>query len=242
MPEQRDPRAGNAFVSIDNPPEPEQQKDLQVFEGVGGIRKKERTGFAKWFCEVVLSGRSLKEVLRDILTNQIVPEGRDMARNAAVAVLDGLIYKDAKPGQYVSSAGQSGNFITRYIDYSKMSGSGTKNAATQAAYEANKEKDQETLKAGYDLPMFPSYQTARDFLNSMKAEITRYDTMSVYDVQWKRGKTVAWTWNAYGWNKDEILAIREPSRFRQPVVVTDAKGNQIRMTHYIDLPKSHPID
>ena len=61
-------------------------------------------------------------------------------------------------------------------------------------------------------------------------------------MSWKRGKTIAWTWNAYGWYKDEILAIKQPSRFRQPIVVKDAKGNAVKMTHYIDMPPSHPIE
>ena len=245
MPEQRDPRAGNAFVSENSPPEPDRpQKDIQVFDGVGAVKKKEKTGFNKWFCEMFLSGRTVKEVLLDIINKQLVPEGKDMLINGAVSVLYGIFYKDSTPGQYVTGGGQSGNFITRYIDYSKMSTgtAPTKNAATQAALEANQQKDQDILKAGYELPSFPSYQMAKDFLNSMKAEISRYDTMSVYDVSWKRGKTIAWTWNAYGWNKEEILAIREPSRFRQPIVVTDAKGNKIKHTHFIDLPPSHPIE
>lgn len=243
MPEQRDPRLGNAFVSESSPPEPEvQQKELQVFEGTGSVKKKEKTGFVKWFCEIFWSGRTPKEVILDIIKKQLAPEGKDMLRNGAVAFLDGMIYPDSQPSNYGS--GQSGNFITRYIDYSKMSNGSapTKNAATQKALEANQQKDQETIKAGYELPSFPSYQMAADFLNSMKAEVTRYDQLSVYDMSWKRGKTIAWTWNAYGWYKDEILAIKQPSRFRQPIVVKDAKGNAVKMTHYIDMPPSHPIE
>ena len=245
MPEQRDPRLGNAFVSIDEagpPKQEQQQKELQTFEGVGSVKKKEKTGFAKWFCEMFLSGRTVREVMMDILNKQIVPEGKDMLINGAVSVLYGIFYKDSTPGQY--TGGQSGNFITRYIDYSKISNgsSPTKNAATQAALEANQQKDKEMLNAGYELPSFPNYKMAEDFLNSMKAEVSRYDQLSVYDMSWKRGKTIPWTWNAYGWYKDEILAIRQPSRFRQPIVVTDSKGNKIKMTHYIDMPPSHPIE
>lgn len=238
----REPLEGNAFVQAEES-HPKGKKDIQVFEGVGAVKKRERTGFSKWFCEVFLSGRSLKDILWDIFNEQIVPEGRDMVRNGLVSIIDARFYKDSKPGSYSSiPGGSAGNFITRYIDYSKMSGKApTKNAATEAARTANAEKDKETLRAGFELPSFPNYKSAEDFLNSMKAEASKYDELSVYDMSWKRGIKVDYTWEEYGWNKDEILAIRSPSRFRTPIVV-DYKGTKVKMTHYIDMPPSHPLN
>lgn len=236
----RDPSEGNAFVHHDDEAAPRTKKDIQVFDGVGAVKKRERTGFSKWLCEVFFSGRSLKEILWDIFNEQLVPEGRDMLRNGLVSLIDARFYKDSKPGSYTVQ-GSSGNFITRYIDYSKMAGKApTKNAATEAALAANKEKDKETIQAGYELPSFPNAKSAEDFLNSMKAEADKYEQLSVYDMAWKRGQKVDYGWEEYGWNKDEILAIRAPSRFRQPIVV-DFKGQKVKMTHYIDMPPSHPL-
>ena len=50
MPEQRDPRAGNAFVSIDNPPEPEQQKDLHIIFPLGNNLWKDDGSIALGLC------------------------------------------------------------------------------------------------------------------------------------------------------------------------------------------------
>lgn len=240
----KDPRAGNAFVENESPPEPE-KKELQVFSGVGSVRKKEKTGFAKWFSEMFLSGRSWKDVALDVLNNQIVPEVKDSLFNAGVEIARGRFYKDASPGTYNSYSGaQSGSFITRYIDYGKKSAqaAATKNAQTQAALEANQEKEKETVQAGYDVPTFPDRANAVAFLNSMKAEVSRYKEMSVHDLWWKRGKHISYTWDAYGWNEAEIMAIREPSRLPKPIIVEDGSGRKIKHTYYIDLPPSHPLN
>ena len=237
-----DPRAGNAFVNGSDNSQPREQKELAVFEGVGAVTKKEKTGFAKWFSEMFWSGRTWKEVWIDQRDNHIVPEGKDILFNAVVGIISSLIYREPTAGGGGYSSGSFiGNVMTRYVDYNKMSTSGTKNQKTQEALAANKEKDKEIMKTGYELPTFPNYQSAKAFLDSMKAEAIKYEEISVYDMSWKRGKTIDWGWEEWGWNKDEILSIKEPSRFRQPIVVEDGKGNKIKMTHYIDMPPHHEL-
>ena len=238
----KDPRAGNAFVSAEKKPDskPRAKKDIKVFNGVGAVTKKGKTGFLKWASEMLLSGRTLKEIWVDKRDNYLVPEGKNILFNLIVDILSAKIFKEPTSGGYTPSS-TSGNFIARYVDYNNLSKKQATNHATQTALAANQEKDKEILKAGYELPIFPNYQSARQFLDSMKAEISRYDTLSVYDVSWKRGKTISYNWEEYGWNKDEILAIPDVSRFRTPMIVEDARGNKQKMTHYIDLPPHHRL-
>ena len=48
-------------------------------------------------------------------------------------------------------------------------------------------------------------QGAEDFLNMMKSY--DYPTLSVHTMYMMQGKHIDYTWDAYGWNRDEILAL-----------------------------------
>ena len=141
----------------------------------GSVTKKEKTAFWKWFEEMFLSGRSMRSILLDLLNNQLVPEIKDGTRNGLVSLIDMIFYKDSKPA--ASGTPSSGSFITNYVAY------GDKNQQTKAALEANKKKEEETIKAGYDIPSFTSLGDAKKFLNDMHEYVSMFYKMSVLSEQ-----------------------------------------------------------
>lgn len=211
----------------------DRKKDLQVFTGVKQIKKKEQSPVWRWITSVLLSGRKPKDILKEVLDKEIVPNLQDGVYNSATSVLRMAIYKDGKPGNVTQTA--PGSFITNYVSFAD------KKKQQQAATEAAKQQEAETVNSGYEMPAFPNRDMAENFLRSMKAYAGKYDQMSVHDLAWMQNKSIDFTWEKWGWQSEEILAIRDVSRFPQPVMVDDGKGNKIKLTHYIDLPKAHEL-
>lgn len=222
---------GNSLVRKEDIQE-KAPKEFKQFSGVTPMKKKQVNSFLGWASRMFFSGRTWKDILKDVVENQIVPELKDGFRNAIVSVIDAKIYKDYTPGSSINTSVNNGSFITKYIDYSSAS---TK--ATQQAREANQHKDEEIKKSGYELPSFPNERIAMDFLRSMQAEAHRYGQLSVHDVAWKQGKTVDYTWDAYGWTEDQIMAIKKPTRLSPPVII-----NNVKYTHVIELPKAKLLE
>lgn len=224
----------------ERPSAEERRKDLPVYSGVKQVKKKDPGGVWRWIARMFFSGRSVKEIAMDVLEHEVVPTMQDGVRNSAVSMIDQLIYRDRKPGAVNTTA--PGSFITNYVAY------GDKKKQQQAALEATKQKEEETVKSGFELPAFggnnfsEGERFANDFLASMHAYVQKYETLSVQDLAWMQGKSVDFTWDKWGWYRDEILAIKKPSRFTQPVYADDGKGNKIKLTHYIDMPKAHEFD
>ena len=211
----------------------ERRKDLQVFTGVKQIRKKEQSPIWRWITSVLLSGRKPKDILMEVLDKEIVPNLQDGVYNSATSALRMAIYKDGKPGNVTQTA--PGSFITNYVSFAD------KNKQKQASAEAAKQQEAETLNSGYETPAFPNRDMAENFLRSMKAYASKYDDMSVHDLAWMQNKSIDFTWEKYGWRSDEILAIKDISRFPQPMIVDDGNGNKIKLSYYINLPKAHEI-
>lgn len=222
---------GNSLIQRDEPKEKE-KKELKQFSGVAQAKKKQEKSFFSWISTMFFSGRGWKEILKDIIENQVVPELKDGARNALVSAIDMKIYKDYSPGVTNTTTVNNGSFLTKYLDYSAAS-----TQATKQALEANQKKDEEIKKSGYELPSFTNEHAAMEFLKSMQAEAVRYGQISVHDLAWKQGKNVDYTWDAYGWTKDQILAVKRPSRMSPPLVV-----NGVKYTHVIELPKARLLE
>lgn len=224
----------NSLTRSDGKPTAEdRKKDLQVFTGVKQIKKKEQSPMWRWITSVLLSGRKPKDILKEVLDKEIVPNLQDGVYNSATSVLRMAIYKDGKPGNVTQTA--PGSFITNYVSFAD------KKKQQQAATEAAKQQEAETVNSGYETPAFQNRDMAENFLRSMKAYASKYDQMSVHDLAWMQNKSIDFTWEKWGWQSEEILAIRDVSRFPQPVMVDDGKGNKIKLTHYIDLPKAHEL-
>ena len=222
---------GNSLVRGDEPEE-RPQKELEQFDGVAQMKRKQTTSFLSWVSKMFFSGKTWKDILKEVVEQQIVPELKDSARNAIVSAIDMKFYKDYTPGSSVSTTVNNGSFITKYLDYSSAS---TK--STQQNLEANQKKDEEIRKNGYELPTFTSEEKAMSFLKSMKVEAERFGQLSVHDIAWKQGKNVDYTWDAYGWTKEQILAIKRPTRISPAVVI-----NGVKYTHMIELPKAKLLE
>jgi len=187
------------------------------------MKPKERTKFGEWFSEMFLSGMTWKQILMKILNEQLVPEIKDGFRNGLVSLIDMRIYKDHKPGTN-SNVGNSASFITNYVAY------GNKKAQTAAALEANKKKEEETVKSGYEIPSFKTLQQAKSFLADMHVYVEKFYRMSVLDLASMMRQNVSYTWDKWGWEKEEILAIKEPTHISNP-----------DSPYIIELPKAHVL-
>lgn len=199
---------GNSFTQNDDkrPDFEERKKDIVQYSDAKQVKKKEENPVWKWVRDMFFSGRTAKEILLDVATNQIAPQVKDNFRNSLVSMLDLAIYKDHQS----TSSNTPGSFITNYVNFSD------KQAAQKKNLEANQKKEQEVINSGYETPAFKAKNKADDFIRSMHAYVTKYQTMSVQDLAWMQGKTVDYTWDKYGWEKEEILAISGPTHVNNP--------------------------
>ena len=210
----------NSFVRQDDinkgkkPSFEERKKDLKQYGGVKQVAKKENL-WVTWLKDMFFSGRSFKSILLDVAENQVVPQFKDGVRKSDVSILDMLIYKDHKVGSV--SNGTPGSFITNYVSYGKNSTAGNSVSSTATAkLEANQKKDEEVIQSGFECPAFSTKAAADNFLNDMKAYVTKYTTMSVLDLAYMQQKRIDYTWDKYGWEADEILAIPGPKHIANP--------------------------
>lgn len=201
----------------------ERRKDLKQFSGVKQVKKKDPGAFWSWLARMFFSGRSLKDIAKDVAENQIVPGIKDNVRNSLVSMIDMGIYKDHRT--ISSSSGTPGSFITNYVAY------GDKKKQQSAALAAAKQKEAETIKSGFENPAFANKRDADAFLDSMKAYVQKYETMSVQDLAWMQQKSIDFTWDKWGWYRDEILSIKSPVHINNPAA-----------PWMIDMPKAHEFD
>ena len=201
----------------------ERRKDLKQFSGVKQVKKKEPGVFISWLTRMFFSGRSLKDIALEVAENQVVPGIKDNLRNSLVSMIDMGIYRDHKTG--VSTTGAPGSFITNYVAY------GDKKKQQASALEVAKQKEAETIKSGFENPAFSNKKDADDFLMSMKAYVQKYETMSVQDLAWMQHKQIDFTWDKWGWWRDEIMAIKAPVHINNPSA-----------PWMIDMPKAHEFD
>ena len=200
----------------------EREKHLKQFDGVKQIRKKENV-VAKWFRDMFFSGRTAKDIVKEVAETQIIPQMKDNFRNSVVSMLDLKIYKDHRPA--TPSGGQSGNFMTNYVQYSN------KPAQQKASLEKTQEENKKIIESGYECPAFKSKTIADDFLRSMHEYVSKFDTMSVHDLALMQRKNIPYTWDAWGWDREEILGIKDP------IHITSQSTPWI-----IQLPRAHQLD
>lgn len=199
---------GNSFVSREENKRPdfeERKKDMQQFDA-RQVKQKKESPVWTWMRDMFFSGRSIKDILKDVAENQIIPQMKDNVRNSLVSMIDLGMYKEHKG----SSSTPSGSFITNYVNFSKTPQQSSK------ALEENKKKESELISSGYETPAFRFKRDAEDFITSLRVYISKYHTMSVQDLAWMQKKTVDYVWDKYGWDEDEILAIKEPTHINNP--------------------------
>ena len=224
---------GNSLVRREEKKEGRAPRELKQFSGVASVKRKPVNSFFGWISRMFFSGKTWKEIVKDVIEQQVVPEIKQGARDALVSIIDMKFDKDYTPGPSTTvKTVNNGSFVTQYLDYSAES---TKNI--KAELEANQKKDEEIRKSGYELPAFTTRDEANAFLASMHAEAGRFGDLSVHDIAMKQGKSIDWTWEAYGWTKEQILAIKGPTRLSKPMVI-----NGVRYNYVIDLPTARVLE
>ena len=178
-----------------------------------------------------LSDQKPKDIVMNVLENQIVPGIKDNFRNSLISSVDMFMYQNSKP---VTT--QNNN-----VAYGKIFNSSTQtvsNVTKTSTQKSPTNPDQPDLNNGFTNPCFRDLndrvtpegvlvQGARTFLQMMKD----YDfpTLSVHTLYMMRKKRIDYTWDAYGWTKEEIANV-------QIVHI-----NNPEYPWMIDLPPAHVI-
>lgn len=214
----------NNLIKKDRPSIEERRKDIQQFHNVKGVKKAEPGPVWTWIRKMFFSGRSLKDICIEVAEEILVPGIKDNIRNGLVNMIDMRIYEDHKPNGNPTST-PSGSFLTNYVD------SYNSKKQTKAELEVNKKKEEETIKNGFRYPAFKTKKEADDFLASMHAYVNKYETMSVQDLAWMKSESVDYTWDKWGWYRNEILSIKSPTHINNP-----------EAPWIINLPKAHEFE
>lgn len=198
--------------------------EAPVFQGeTAGAKRKQGNAAWKWFKRLFLSDRSPKDIAKEVFEQNVVPSLQDSFRNGAIAMLDGVIYKGARPGS--SGTGNT-------VNYNKIfsGSSSSKSTAVATTQPTTTRQQSEEINRGFNNPCFKSQAKAAEFLGLMKSY--DYPTLSVHTLYMMQSKHIDYTWDAYGWNREEILALT-PSCIRHI-------GNP-DWPWMIELPEAHVI-
>lgn len=200
-------------------PQSEKQKpDIPVFEGeTAGAKRKKKSG--GWIRKMFFNDRPAKDIIKELIEYRIVPGIKDNFRNNTVALIDSFIY----PG---GTAGPSSTQNT--INYNKLYSNNqpSRPQPQQSSAPKTEDKNQE-----FSNPTFKTHHDAEVFLAMMKEY--DYPTLSVHTLYMMRKKRIDYTWDSYGWNKEEIMAL-DSHRDICPTHDTE-------WPYMINLPQAHII-
>ena len=181
-------------------------------------RKKSGTGFWKWMRKMFLSDQKPSDIMKNIVENQIVPGIKDNFRNSMVSSLDMFIYPNSRPA--------SQNNANNSVGYNRMYNNGNNRQQNTQPQQQNQNQGAD-LNNGFTNPVFKSKMDADQFLVMMKTY--DYPTLSVHTLYMMRKQHIDYTWDAYGWTKEEIANVQ----------VTHI--NNPDWPWMIDLPQAHVI-
>ena len=205
---------GNGLPS--NSHKSQEQSELQKqkpavpeFTGeVAGAKRKGTNKFLRWLRKMFLSDQKPSDILMNIVENQIVPGIKDNFRNSIVSSVDMFMYPNSKPTTTTNNN----------ISYSKIYNSGQNNSLSNTTQRAQTNTDnQQDTNNGFTNPCFKNLedridkdgnkiQGAKSFLALMKGY--DYPTLSVHTLYMMRKRHIDYTWDAYGWTKEEIANVR----------------------------------
>lgn len=179
-----------------------------------------------------LSDRKPKDILLEVVEQRIVPGIKDNMRNSAMATIDSFIY----PGASAAPVSMQNN-----VSYNRIYSGQTAYAQPPATAQQPATKEDEINK-GFTNPCFKDRMTkvnpdgtrtpgAMDFLAMMKNY--DYPTLSVHTMYMMQKKHIDYTWDAYGWTREEIAAlgpgsIRPTSNPEWPWMIV--------------MPQAHPVN
>lgn len=193
--------------------------DIPVFGGETRQVKRNTGGFLRWLRKMFLSDRKPSEIMKEIVEYKIVPGIKDNFRNSAMATLDSFIY----PGGGPTSGGS-----TNGVNYNRIYSG---NTHQEVRTPDKKETKQDEINKGFCNPSFRTQNEAMEFLAMMKNY--DYPTLSVHTLYMMQKQHIDYTWDAYGWNREEILALNTGS-------IKHITGDP-RWPWMIDLPEAHVI-
>jgi hypothetical protein len=179
---------------------------VPVFEGPSaGVKRKNAHPIWHWFKRMFLSDRKPKDILLEVVEQRIVPGIKDNMRNSAMATIDSFIY----PGTGAAPVSMQNN-----VSYNRIYSGQPQNVSRPAQPQTQTKQDE--INNGFSNPCFKhQFATtlpdgkvepgATDFLALMK----NYDfpTLSVHTMYLMQKKHIDYTWDAYGWTREEIQAL-----------------------------------
>lgn len=169
--------------------------DIPVFQGETKQAKRKTGGFWRWMKKMFLSDRTPKEIAMEVVEQRIVPGLQDNLRNSAMAMLDGFIYKG---GSIPGNAG-----VSNGVNYNRIYSGPQRPLPAQAQPATDPKRDE--INKGFGNPCFKTQQAAHEFLAIMKGY--DYPTLSVHTLYMMQNKHIDYTWDAYGWTREEIAAL-----------------------------------
>lgn len=207
----------NSHKSREAQMEESKKPAIPEFNGeVAGVkRKKKGIGFWRWMRKMFLSDQKPSDIMKNVLEQQIVPGIKDNFRNSLVSSVDMFIYQSAKPNT------TSNNNVA----YGKIFNSQSNKPAVQQNQPAK--ENTPDMDKGFTNPCFRSKMDATSFLIMMKEY--DYPTLSVHTLYMMRKQHIDYTWDAYGWTREEI----------QNVQIVHI--NNPDFPWMIDLPQAHVI-
>ena len=182
----------------------EQEPDIPVYDNVGQVKRKK--SFGKWVLGMFFGGMTPKEIIKNVVENDIVPGIKDNTRNSIVRVVDMALYENGKS----PSSSKSTTSTTNYVSYYN------KQADQKKALEDAKKKEREIIDNGFSNPAFHDKATADRFLNDLKEYVKKYEFISVHTLYTMRRMKIDYTWDKYIWEMEEILAIKGPTHINNP--------------------------
>lgn len=166
---------------------------VPTFEGpTAGVKRKQEGAIWKWIKRNFLSDRKPKDIIMEVIEQRIVPGIKDNVRNSTVATIDSFVYGG-------SSAPVS---VQNNVSYNKIYSGQTAAPAQQPRQDTTK---QDEINKGFSNPCFQTQHDALTFLSIMKGY--DYPTLSVHTLYMMQKKHIDYTWDAYGWNREEIAAL-----------------------------------
>jgi len=193
------PMSGDLPSNSHKSQEQQQQKDnrpaIPEFNGeVAGVKRKQKGGsFLRWLRKMFLSDQKPSDIMKQVIEQQIVPGIKDNFRNSLVSSVDMFIYQSAKP-----NATQNNN-----VAYGKIFNS---QSNTNKPKPQNNQEETPDMNKGFTNPCFKSKMDATSFLIMMKDY--DYPTLSVHTLYMMRKQHIDYTWDAYGWTREEIQNVQ----------------------------------
>lgn len=216
-----------------------QKPPIPEFNGkTAGVKRKQENKVLRWLRKMFLSDQKPSDILMAVVEQQIVPGIKDNFRNSLMSSVDMFIYPNSRPTNQPSNN----------ISYSRVYNS-QNNAASNRVKTQSQPQVQNTGSTGMDLsggftnPCFAHRedrivgkdangrniveQGADSFLTLMQNY--DYPTLSVHTLYMMRKQHIDYTWDAYGWTKEEIANVKI------------VRINNLDYPWMIDLPPAHVI-